>query len=279
MKTRIFIILVSFLCCFSLVSAQQRIVSGQAIDISQAPYQVCIFVTTADSKGFGGGFLLNNQWILTAKHVVENISMSNVKVSLGNNNPNADSGRKSVSQIVQHPSADIALLKLSSPITFTSKIAPIYISTTKDYYQGTSVSLSGWGKTTYDGPNTGIPNSQLLHSTLSIQSISNAEIVAVPMNGEPYSGDSGGALVIERSGYNEAIGVYLRRSPDYEETGKRIFANVSNYYNWISSYVNLYSISGPSVMSNTGHSAILLPDVLYRLVRTWRLFRRAAAVC
>lgn len=43
MKTRIFIILVSFLCCFSLVNAQQRIVNGQAIDISQAPYQVAIF--------------------------------------------------------------------------------------------------------------------------------------------------------------------------------------------------------------------------------------------
>lgn len=135
MKTRIFIILVSFFCCFSLVNAQQRIVNGQAIDISQAPYQVCIFVTnTSGNNGFGGGFLLNNQWILTAKHVIENIPTANVKVSLGNNNPNADSGRKSVSQIIKHSSADIALLKLSSPITFTSKIAPIYISTTRDYY-------------------------------------------------------------------------------------------------------------------------------------------------
>lgn len=253
MKTRIFIILVSFLCCFSLVNAQQRIVNGQAIDISQAPYQVCIFVTnTSGNNGFGGGFLLNNQWILTAKHVIENIPTANVKVSLGNNNPNADSGRKSVSQIIKHSSADIALLKLSSPITFTSKIAPIYISTTRDYYQGTSVSLSGWGKTTYDGPNTGIPNNQLLRSILSINSISNTEIVAITTNGEPNSGDSGGALVIERSGYNEAIGVYSGRPADFEETGERYFTNISNYYNWISSYVNLYSISGPSVMSSTG---------------------------
>lgn len=60
--------------------------------------------------------------------MVENCTASNIDISLGHNNPNADNELKSVSQIIMHPNVDIALVKLSSPIIFTDNIAPINIS-------------------------------------------------------------------------------------------------------------------------------------------------------
>ena len=255
MKTRFIISLICFFSCAFIMNAQQRIIGGQTIDISQAPYQVGIFAKKSDGTHFGGGFLLNNQWILTAKHVVDGSSVSGIEISLGHNNPmsestnpNADNDHKSISQIIKHSSADIALVKLSTPVSFTDKIAPVHISNTKSYVLNTVGTVTGWGKTSLNG---GAPHNQLQRCSVTIQSCTDERITASPTNGSPLEGDSGGALVIEHSGYVEAIGVCSERE-EYDPTSAQFFVNIGNYYNWISSYVNLYSISGPSVMSNTG---------------------------
>ena len=69
MKTKFLTVLFLFFACIFISNAQQRIIGGETIDISQAPYQVAIFNNSKQT--FGGGMLLNNQWILTAKHIVE----------------------------------------------------------------------------------------------------------------------------------------------------------------------------------------------------------------
>ena len=263
MKTKIFITWILLLGCLFNMKAQQRIIGGQTIDISQAPYQVCIFVTDITGQnGYGDGFLISDQWILTAAHVVRGFPLSNVKVSMGHNNPNTDTNRKSVSNIIFHTSADIALVKLASPVTFTDNIAPIYISNARNYAINTSCEVAGWGQT-FEGELTEIPNNQLKRSSLSIQSISNEEIVAVASSdGAPYSGDSGSALVMERigSGYKEAIGVYNGRPKNTDDPDERIFTNISSCYNWIASYVDLYSLSGPGLMCSSGVFTASMPS-------------------
>lgn len=57
MKTRFIISLICFFSCAFIMNAQQRIIGGQTIDISQAPYQVGIFAKKSDGTHFGGGFL------------------------------------------------------------------------------------------------------------------------------------------------------------------------------------------------------------------------------
>ncbi|WP_297908549.1 trypsin-like serine protease [uncultured Parabacteroides sp.] len=66
MRTKLLhVLLLLVICNIHILRAQQRIIGGQSIDISQAPYQVAIFT----DYGFGGGVIINNQWILTAAHV------------------------------------------------------------------------------------------------------------------------------------------------------------------------------------------------------------------
>ena len=75
---------------------------------------------------------------------------ADIKISIGHNNPNSESGNpnadndhKSVSNLILHPTADIALVKLSAPVTFTDKIAPIYISNTQSYANNTICEIAG----------------------------------------------------------------------------------------------------------------------------------------
>ena len=249
------------------MKAQQRIIGGQTIDISQVPYQVGIFAEKYNDTYFGGGFLLNNQWILTAKHVVEDCTNADIKISIGHNNPNSESGNpnadndhKSVSNLILHPTADIALVKLSAPVTFTDKIAPIYISNTQSYANNTICEIAGWGSTTTIDQR---PSYQLRRCNLRIESSSNGQILTKPVSGGPYYGDSGGALVLERvgSGYKEAIGVYSSyRTNEPIDNATRTFTNIGAYYDWIASYVDLYSLSGPGLMCSSGVFTASMPS-------------------
>lgn len=86
MKTKYFIILALFFTSITLF-AQQRIIGGSAIDITQRPFQVAIFIY---GKYTGGGVIINNQWILTVAHIAEKYSVSQMSISLGYTNLNND---------------------------------------------------------------------------------------------------------------------------------------------------------------------------------------------
>ncbi|MBQ9470445.1 MAG: trypsin-like serine protease [Bacteroidales bacterium] len=49
------------------VNAQLRVIGGNAIDISQRPYQAAVFI---DGYFNGGGVVISPNHILTADHVV-----------------------------------------------------------------------------------------------------------------------------------------------------------------------------------------------------------------
>lgn len=79
MKTKLISFLFLFVSC-NILHAQQRIIGGSAVDISQRPYQAAIFT---DGEFNGGGVILNNQWILTAAHVINGYSASSISVCTG----------------------------------------------------------------------------------------------------------------------------------------------------------------------------------------------------
>lgn len=254
MKTNFLHFLVLLIVCnIPILHAQQRIIGGQSIDISQAPYQVAIFA----DKSFGGGVIINNQWILTAAHVVRNISMSSIDISMGYTNPKSDMNRRKVSQVILHNEGDIALLKLSSPITFTEKIQPIAIVNTQYYAANTSGAVTGWGRTSINGTS---PSSQLYRCGVRVKSCTNKEIIAVPSSSTPYRGDSGGPLTTETSTGNRIL-IGLVSTGDYNNptTSSTHYVNVGAYYNWIDSYVDLYTISGPSLVCGTATFNISAP--------------------
>ena len=81
MKTRNIYLLI-LLVMSMVVHAQQRIIGGSAVNITERPYQAAVFVNGTFN---GGGVIISNRWILTAAHVVAGLydSYSDVKVYTG----------------------------------------------------------------------------------------------------------------------------------------------------------------------------------------------------
>ena len=165
---------------FYPVDAQQRIVEGSNINISEVPWQVAI-----QTKGVfnGGGSILAPNLILTAAHVVEKYTAKEVKVGVGSSKySNIGANWYSVSNIVYHPSLDIALLILSRPLSYST----------------------GWGITflVIDDPFKEWKMSDDLKKVdlpiVSNSTIGAANSFVITYDGKhsPSKGDSGGALTI-----------------------------------------------------------------------------------
>lgn len=176
---------------------------------------------------------------------------------MGHTNPISDTNRRTVSQVILHNEGDIALLKLSSPITFTEMIQPIAIVNAQYYATNTYGIVTGWGRTSINGTS---PSSQLYRCSMRVQSCKNKEIIAVPSNSTPYRGDSGGPLTTTSStGNTILIGLVSHGDYDNPTTSSTYYVNVGAYYSWIDSYVDLYTISGSSLVCGTSTFKISAP--------------------
>ncbi|PIO35915.1 hypothetical protein AB205_0201120, partial [Aquarana catesbeiana] len=127
------------------ISGYARVVNGENAFSGSWPWQVSI----QDSTGFHycGGSIINSLWVVTAAHcgvtsshrVVpsefdfsSNAEPIQVKSNVRYNAPTADS--------------DIALIKLSSPVTLNDRVSPVCLSASSDVFkEGESCVTSGWG--------------------------------------------------------------------------------------------------------------------------------------
>lgn len=251
-RIKLISILLGLLLSWSM-NAQQRIVGGSNINITEAPWQVII-----QTKGefTGGGSILSPNLILTASHVIDTYTASEIKVGVGTSklsNMNSSS-LYAVSKIIKHPSLDIALLVLTRSLSYTSNVKAIDIlSANKSSYFniGNSVSVTGWGITILpeeDPFNQAMMSNDLKKVNLSIVSNSviaeatNSDITTFNKVASPSKGDSGGALTIWDSSLQKNILIGTVRKGGY---GYCMYVRSSSFLDFLLPYYPV-SISGGS---------------------------------
>ncbi|XP_051175229.1 chymotrypsin-2-like [Leptopilina boulardi] len=149
-----------FLALFGLAFANPklnpRIVGGLTAKKGQFPYQVSL-----QNSGIGhfcGASILNEKWILTAAHCTPALTAtqsSNVVVGLLNlNSFDKNTKKHEISKVIKHPQFnkngdmrnDLALIKISGNITFSSTVQPIKLPPIDLNQDGIPVIASGWGR-------------------------------------------------------------------------------------------------------------------------------------
>ena len=274
-----------------------KIVGGTNISISTAPWQVAIIDRRASSNfngQFCGGSLISSEWIVTAAHCLVDGSLETQPSSIGIQVGNAtlSTSRLSVlgvSTIEVHPNYvswgnnhDIALIKLSNPVSFSSSVAPLSIYRSAVAHN-TLAYVSGWGQTGMTNNSGFVYGSRfptILQGTNVYVSDDNCWGQGVSgfnsttmlcagtldwMN-DTCQGDSGGPLAINVSGTNYLAGV---TSWGYgcAWLTPGLYTKVSNYASWIDTYVGVapvdfvsspnptiegYAVVGQTLTANAG---------------------------
>ncbi len=259
--------IILFLSCFSVITAQQRIVGGSMATPGEQPWQAFLSVTTLEGGFICGGSLIDKEWILTAAHCVfgftgDKVNASDIEVILGRENLNTTTGEVlGVSEIIVHSQYDsqtfdfdIALLKLSS----TSQQTPIILDNASNSLVnvGTLARVRGWGLTS-DGGNSSnillqtdvplISNASCIekYAAIGVGSITNNMLCAGFDAGgkDACQGDSGGPLtVLSSSGNWVQVGIVSNGIGCAVANQPGIYTRVANFDTFISDNVGTGNI-------------------------------------
>lgn len=172
-----FIALLSLVNCLLVGSTpswklEPRIVGGSDSDIKSFPYQVSV---QCNGVHRCGGVIYNRNIIITAAHCLFD-DPRDIRIHAGSSQWQSGGVKIKVRKYEIHNGYssqtvvnDIALLRLSSPLRFSSKIQPIKLATSVPADGATAI-VSGWGTTSDGAPD--IPN-QLKSAEVAIISRTN----------------------------------------------------------------------------------------------------------
>ncbi|CAH2098368.1 unnamed protein product [Euphydryas editha] len=155
LKFFIFLIFTSYAVSKPLLE-DIRIVGGEDVDITAAPYQVSILNRGRHSCG---GSIIDNNIILTAAHCLIGTSPSNLQIRAGSSSSTNGGKLYPVGDLVWNPGfsfskmdSDVAVIWLAQPLEYGPSIAPIdMFNEGEEIKDGGITVVTGWGNTMEGG--------------------------------------------------------------------------------------------------------------------------------
>lgn len=155
-------------CGLSTVLArpETRIVGGKNAPFGRYPWQVSVRRTSFfgfSSTHRCGGAVLNENFIATAGHCVDDLLTSQIRIRVGEYDFSHVQEQlpyieRSVSKKIVHPKYnfytyefDLALVRLEQPLEFAPHISPICLPATDDLLIGQNGTVTGWGRLSEGG--------------------------------------------------------------------------------------------------------------------------------
>ncbi|KAL0107979.1 hypothetical protein PUN28_014916 [Cardiocondyla obscurior] len=230
-----------------------RIVNGTEATLGQFPHQVSL-MRSYSQKHFCGGSLISVSWVLTAGHCVylygSVVEPWTVTVAGGIVKLNGDTTTRQQSNVVDirvHPDFDlvnlyndVAVLKLTSPFTFTPQVRNVPLAG-NPFVPYTVCQVAGWG---YLSSSIPIVSPDLLYVDLPVRSIKECRELLVNVTDLPAGmicagyleggrdacqGDSGGGMVCD----GILTGIVSGGNGCAEPRLPGVYADVFHYLDWI----------------------------------------------
>ncbi|XP_054912237.1 granzyme B-like [Poeciliopsis prolifica] len=217
----------------------EKIIGGHVAEPHSRPYMVFIRRHLANNdESFCDGFLLNEDFVLTAAHC----QAKNYTVYLGVDDTkylkNDKIQDRTVEKVFPHENYDknafvndIMLLKLGSKAVMNNFVKPISLASRDDETLPKSCIISGWGQTRPDGA----ISDKLMEMNVTLVENSNCTKLKLYCSdgiARPGKGDSGGPLVC---GHSTAYGVVAFMSLNPNGHSMVAYTKTPCYVDWITS--------------------------------------------
>ncbi|XP_071985759.1 anionic trypsin-2-like [Engystomops pustulosus] len=242
MKILIVLSLLGFAVATPLVD-DDKIVGGYPCNL---PYQVSLNV----GYHFCGGFLINDQWVVSAAHCYE----SKIQSRLGEYNIRVSEGTEQFidsEKVIRHPGYDsymidndIMLIKLSVPAQFSDVIKPIKLPENcppgSSPPAGTMCLVSGWGNTGIVSPDVlqcvdvPVVSEESCRNSYGDRITDNMICLGYPEGGkDSCQGDSGGPVVCNGEVHGITSWGWGCAMPDLPG----VYTRLCNYVDWINEII------------------------------------------
>ncbi|CAL4158803.1 unnamed protein product, partial [Meganyctiphanes norvegica] len=241
--------------CGENILQGSRIVGGTETMLHEWPWQVALRYRSSTGQQFCGGSLISPSWVLTAAHCVQDLTTSQIVVSIGDHDKTTGSDtshtvHRYITQKIVHSDYnantiinDISVIELSSPVQYSPGISPVCLPTSQrtQLFDGEGATVTGWGTTSFQGSSSDV----LLEVTLPV--ISNPECASLygfSIRGDQVctyeegkdscQGDSGGPLVwLDDDGHYQQIGIVSYGIGCAARNRPGVYTRVTSFIDWI----------------------------------------------